>query len=153
MNDKILTIAMFLFFIMIGINAFLYTMSFSLYHENGDRLNIYYGLDEGGFGKELQTNAENTTIGTDVSISSTIPSQQQGLVIGKTNGVPAGLNVFNEFAKIGVGVQLIMFKFSDMFPSISPIFMGIVFFVSAIQMFVVAYGTSILARGILARLT
>jgi len=153
MNDKVLTMATFLFFIMIGINGFLYMASSNLYNENGTPLNIYYGLDDGGFGSELQDNAQNTDISADVSLSSTIPSQQQGLIIGKTNDTPAGLNVFNEFAKLGAGVQLVMLKLSNMFPIVAPIINAIVFFAFALQMFVIAYGTSILVRGILGRLT
>jgi len=153
MNDKVLTMATLLFFIMIGINGFLYMASSNLYNEDGSSLNIYYGLDEGGFGEEIKTNAENTEITVDPSLSSELPSQQQGLVIGKTNDVPAGLNVFNEFAKLGVGVQLVMLKLSNMFPIMAPIINAIVFFAFALEMFVVAYGTSILVRGILGRLT
>jgi len=153
MNDKILSIAFMLTFIMIGINAFLYMGSTNLYDEEGNQLNIYYGLDTGGFGTQVQTKAEDIEIGTDLETSSTVPSQQQGIVIAKTNNEPTGLSYTNELAKLGIGVQLVMLKLSDLFPIMSPILNGIVIFAFAVQGLAIAYLTSILVRGILGRIT
>lgn len=152
MNDKILTIAFMLFFLMIGINAFLYMASTNLYDSEGNKLNIYYGLDDDGFGSDLVDTADATEIDAGVGFSSTVPSQQQGLIVGKTNDDPTGLSAFNEFYKLGAGVQLVLLKFSVMFPIIAPITTGIATFAFALQFFVIAYGLSILIRGILGRI-
>jgi len=153
MNDKILTMSLMLFLIMIGINAFLYMASSNLYDTSGNQLNIYYGLDSGGFGQQVQDDSEGTTIDTGVSISSSVPSQQEGMTAVETNSNPVGLNYMAEIQKIGIGVQLVMLKLSNLFPILSPIINAIVFFAFAIQGFAVAYLGSILIRGVLGRIT
>ena len=153
MNDKILTMALMLFFIMIGINAFLYMASSNLYEENGTQLNIYYGLDSGGFGQEVEDKATDISIDTDTDFSSTLPSQSQGIVAVQSNSNPVGLDYTAELTKIGIGVQLVLLKLSDMFPIMAPILNAIVFFAFAIQGIAIAYLGSILIRGILGRIT
>lgn len=153
MNDKVLTMALMLFMIMIGINAFLYMASTNLYNENGLPLNIYYGMDEGAFGSQVQTNAEGIEISTDVEMSSTTPSQTQGFTPATVSENPVGAVYGNELAKIGIGVQLVMLKLSSMFPIIAPILNAITFLAFAIQGFAMAYLFSILVRGIFGRLT
>ena len=153
MNDKILTWALMLTVIMIGINAFLLMASTNLYDASGNPLNIYYGLDSGAYGSQIQTDAQNITIDSGVSISSELPSQQQGLVVSTRDDVPTGMSYANDLAKLGVGVQLVMLKFSEMFPVLSPIVNAIVFFAFAIQGLAIAYLTSLLIRGILGRVT
>jgi len=153
MNDKVLTWAIMLTVIMIGINAFLFMASSNLYDEQGNKLNIYYGLDEGGFGQQVQDKAEGVSIGPDVSISSSLPSQQEGITVVKSGDNPVGLDYTAEFQKLGIGVQLVMFKFSDMFPIVAPITSAIAFLAFAIQGFAIAYLGSILIRGILGRIT
>lgn len=152
MNDKILTMALMLFFIMIGINAFLFMASTNLYDESGNQLNIYYGLENQSMGGDLEDKANATTISTDVSLSSTAPSTLQGLAIVNTNEVPSGISYTTELIKLGIGVQLVMLKLSDLFPIIAPIINAIVFFAFAIQGFAVAYLGSIMIRGILGRI-
>ena len=153
MNDKILTMALMLFMIMIGINAFLYMASTNLYNENGLPLNIYYGMDAGGFGSQVQTNAEGIDISTDVELSSTTPSTTQGFTPANVLDNPVGAVYGNELAKLGIGVQLVMLKLGSMFPIISPILNAITFLAFAIQGFAMAYLFSILVRGIFGRLT
>jgi len=96
MNDKVLTMALMLFMIMIGINAFLYMGSTNLYNENGEPLNIYYGMDEGAFGSQVQTNAEDIEINTDVEMSSTTPSTTQGFTPATVSDNPVGAVYGNE---------------------------------------------------------
>jgi hypothetical protein len=153
MNDKVLTMALMLFMIMIGINAFLYMGSTNLYNENGEPLNIYYGMDEGAFGSQVQTNAEDIEINTDVEMSSTTPSTTQGFTPATVSDNPVGAVYGNELAKLGIGVQLVMLKLSSMFPIIAPILNAITFLAFAIQGFAIAYLFSILVRGIFGRLT
>jgi hypothetical protein len=153
MNDKVLTMALMLFMIMIGINAFLYMGSTNLYNENGEPLNIYYGMDEGAFGSQVQTNAEDIEINTDVEMSSTTPSTTQGFTPATVSDNPVGAVYGNELAKLGIGVQLVMLKLGSMFPVISPILNAITFLAFAIQGFAIAYLFSILVRGIFGRLT
>jgi len=121
MNDKVLTMGLMLFMIMIGINAFLYMASTNLYNENGLPLNIYYGMDEGAFGSQVQNTAEGIEISTDVEMSSTTPSTTQGFTPATVSENPVGVVYGNELAKLGIGVQLVMLKLSSMFPIIAPI--------------------------------
>ncbi len=153
MNDKILTMALMLFMIMIGINAFLFMASTNLYSETGQPLNIYYGMDEGGFGSQVQTTAEGIQVNTDVEMSSTTPSGTQGFTPATVAENPVGAVFGNELAKLGIGVQLVMLKLGSMFPIISPILNAIAFLAFAIQGFAMAYLFSILVRGIFGRLT
>jgi hypothetical protein len=153
MNDKVLTMALMLFMIMIGINAFLYMGSTNLYNENGLPLNIYYGMDEGAFGSQVQTTAEGIEISTDVEMSSTTPSTTQGFTPATVSDNPVGVVYGNELAKLGIGVQLVMLKLGSMFPIISPILNAITFLAFVIQGFAMAYLFSILVRGIFGRLT
>jgi hypothetical protein len=152
MNDKILTMALMLTFIMIGINAFLFMASSNLYDEQGNQLSIYYGLDSGGFGQQIQTDAENIDIDTGVSISSSAPSTIQGITAVTREDNPVGLSYGQDLQKLGIGVQLVMLKFSDLFPMLSPIVNAIVFFAFAVQGFALAYLGSVLIRGILGRI-
>jgi hypothetical protein len=153
MNDKVLTMALMLFMIMIGINAFLYMGSTNLYNENSLPLNIYYGMDEGAFGSQVQTTAEGIEISTDVEMSSTTPSTTQGFTPATVSDNPVGVVYGNELAKLGIGVQLVMLKLGSMFPIISPILNAITFLAFVIQGFAMAYLFSILVRGIFGRLT
>jgi hypothetical protein len=153
MNDKVLTMGLMLFMIMIGINAFLYMASTNLYNENGLPLNIYYGMDEGAFGSQVQNTAEGIEISTDVEMSSTTPSTTQGFTPATVSENPVGVVYGNELAKLGIGVQLVMLKLSSMFPIIAPILNAITFLAFAIQGFAMAYLFSILVRGIFGRLT
>ena len=151
MNDKILTMAFMLFFIMIGINAFLYMASTNLYDSNGNQLNIYYGMDD--YGDTITSNAQEIEISNSTEFSSSVPSQTQGISAVTRNSDPVGLSATNDIAKIGIGVQLVLFKVSDMFPILSPITTAIIAFAFAIQGFAIAYLGSILIRGILGRIT
>lgn len=153
MNDKILTIALMLTLVMIGVNAFLYMASTNLYDTNGNQLNIYYGLDEGAYGSQVQTNAQNIDIGSGVSISSDVPSQQEGFTPATIASNPVGSFYGNDLQKLGLGVQLVMLKFSEMFPVLTAIVNAIVLFTFLIQGLAVAYVFSILVRGIFGRLT
>lgn len=151
MNDKILTMAFMLFFVMIGINAFLYMASTNLYDNNGNPLNIYYGMDD--FGSEIIDDAQATEIGTETDFSSDVPSQTQGITAVTRNDDPVGVAATNDLAKIGIGVQLVLLKISNLFPTLKPITTGIIAFAFAIQGFAIAYLGSILIRGILGRIT
>ena len=152
MNEKVLTMALMLVFVMIGINAFLLMASTNLYDEQGNQLNIYYGMDTGGFGQTIQDDASAISISSGVSISSTAPGDQQGLTVVSRNNNPIGLDTATDLTKLGIGSQLVLLKLSEMFPIISPITNGIAFFVFAIQSFALAYLGSILIRGILGRI-
>ena len=151
MNDKVLTMAFMMFFVMIGINAFLFMASTNLYDASGHQLNIYYGIDD--YGADIKTNTENISIDTDTQFSSSIPSQQQGITAVQRETDPIGLAATSDLAKIGIGVQLVLLKLSTMFPILSPITTAIIVFAFAIQGFAIAYLGSILIRGILGRIT
>jgi len=151
MNDKVLTWAIMLTVIMIGINSFLYMGSANLYDSDGHPMNIYYGLDN--YSSNIETKAEGITIDTDTSFSSSLPSQTQGIVAVESGGNPVGLDYTAEFQKLGIGVQLVMLKLGTMFPIISPITGAIVAMAFLIQGLAIAYLGSILIRGILGRIT
>lgn len=151
MNDKILTWALMLTVIMIGINAFLYMGSTNLYDQNGKQLNIYYGLDDQV--DSWKTKAQDINIDTSTSFSSTLPSQSQGIVAATSNGNPIGIDYGAEFTKMGVGVELVMLKLGYLFPIISPITVAIAAFAFLVQGFAMAYLFSVMIRGILGRIT
>ena len=153
MNDKVLTIAIMLSFVLIGVNGFLLMASENLYDTQGQPLQIYYGMETGGYGDQVRTDADGIEIGSDVSISSDLPSQQQGLIIAQRDNTPLGLAATTDLAKIVFGVELVMLKFSEMFPVLSPIINVFVLFAAALKTFVTAYLTSLLVRGILGRIT
>lgn len=149
MNDKILTMAFMLSLVMLGVNGFLLMASENLYDQNGNQLDIYYGMDD----SVVETNVEGITIDAGVSISSELPSQSQGITVVKRNDNPVGLDYMSYLTKIGIGVQLVMLRFSEMFPVLSPIVNAVVFFAFAIQGLAIAYLGSILIRGVLGRIT
>lgn len=151
MNDKILSMAFMLFFIMIGINAFLYMASTNLYTTNGEKLNIYYGMDD--YANSIINDTQETEIGTSTDFSSDVPSQTQGITAVTRDTTPVGVAATNDLTKIGIGVQLVLLKLSTMFPILTPITTAIIAFAFAIQGFAVAYLGSILIRGILGRIT
>jgi len=151
MNDKVLTMALMLTLIMIGINAFLFMASTNLYDESGNKLNIYYGMDTGAFGEEIISDNNTISISSDVSMSSTAPSTFTGVTVVQRNDNPIGVESAQDLQKLGIGVQLVMLKLGDLFPIISPILNAITFLAFAIQGFAVAYLGSIMIRGILGR--
>jgi hypothetical protein len=148
MNDKIMTMGIFVFFIMIGINGFL-LMAANLYDQDGNTLDLFYGLTSSG----LSGNIEDKTIAvsTELNSSSTTPSTSQGFTPITIDDNPSGLNVLSQMAIMVAGVQLIMLKFSELFPIIAPITTAIVFFITAIQLLVAGYVGSILVRAIFGR--
>jgi len=151
MNDKLLTIAFMLTLVMLGVNGFLLMASQNLYDQNGNQLNIYYGMDASATSAE--TNAEAIDIDAGVSISSEVPSQQQGITVVSKDSNPVGLDYMNDLTKLGIGVQLVMLKFSEMFPVLTPIVNAVVAFAFLIQGLAIAYLGSILVRGVLGRIT
>jgi len=153
MNDKILTMALMLTLIMIGINAFLFMASSNMYDESGNKLNIYYGMDTGAFGEQIISDNNNITIDSGVSMSSTAPSTSTGVTVVQRNDTPIGVEATQDLTKLGIGVQLVMLKLGDLFPILSPILNAISILAFAIQGFAVAYLGSIMIRGILGRVT
>ena len=153
MNDKLLTMALMLTLIMIGINAFLFMASTNMYDSTGNKLNIYYGMDSGAFGETIISDNNSITIDSGVSISSTAPGSSEGITVVKRNDNPIGLEATQDLTKLGIGVQLVMLKLSDLFPILSPILNAISILAFAIQGFAAAYLGSIMIRGILGRIT
>lgn len=149
MNDKILTIGMFTFFILIGINGFL-LMGANLYDSNGNNLDIFYGMTNSGLSQDISD--KDITVATDLDASSTTPSSSQGFTPVTIDENPAGLDIISQMAIMVAGTQLIMLKFSEMFPILAPITNAIVFLITAIQLLVVAYIGSILVRSIVGRI-
>jgi len=148
MIEKAVSIAIMLTFIMFGINAML-SMGSSLYNENGNQLNIYYGLDAQN--QSFIDKANDIEIDSGVDFSSTAPSQQQGFTPIKSNDNPVGLDWGAELLKLSIGLQLVLFKFSQLFPIIAPITLGLVALVSAIQGFAMAYIGGQIVRAIVGR--
>jgi len=150
MNDAILNKAMTLFLILIGINAFL-VMGSALYDTDGNSLNLFYGLESGNLGSQIETESDSINVSTDLSMSSTSPSTDQGSTPFTVAGIPIGINFWNYIIIMALGVELIMLKFALMFPIIAPITGAISFFGFAIKIFVGAYLGSQLARAIVGR--
>lgn len=151
MNDKLLTIAFMLTLVMLGVNGFLLMASENLYDQEGNQLNIYYGMDASATAAE--TDAEAIDIDAGVSISSEVPSQQQGITVVTRDSNPVGLDYMSDLVKLGVGVQLVMLRFSEMFPVLTPIVNAVVAFAFLVQGLAIAYLGSILIRGVLGRVT
>lgn len=148
MNDKVLTMGIMIFFLMIGVNGFL-LMGSNLLDQEGNSLDMFYGLSTSGLGSDIQ-NAD-LEITTDVTASTDLPSSNQGFTPITIDSQPAGLNPLNQMIVMVAGVQLVMLKFSELFPIIAPITNSIVFFVTAIQLFVGAYLGGQLVRSIFGR--
>ena len=151
MIEKAVSIAMMLTFIMIGINAMLYMGSVNLYDQEGYPLNLYYGLDSGGYGSQMSDKAQSIEISTDPSFSSTAPSQQQGFTPITSSDNPVGMDWGAEFLKLGFGVQLVLLKFSELFPILAPITGGLGILAFAIQGFAMAYVGGSIGRAIVGR--
>jgi len=160
MIEKAVAIALLLGFIMIGINGMLYMGSTALFADYTDAagnrmpLNLYYGLDSGGYGSQLETKANCIDIGTEPSFSSTVPSQTQGFtpITNECEEEPIGINYAAEFMKIGFGTSLVISRFSEMFPLMAPIVNAIVLFTMAIQGFAMAYLGGTAVRGLFGRI-
>lgn len=149
MNDKVLTMGILMFFLMIGVNGFL-LMAANLYDGNGNTLDMFYGLSSNNLSQGIAD--DDLEVTTSVSASSTTPSSSQGFTPVTINDEPAGLNPLNQMAVMVAGVQLVMLKFGDLFPIISPITGAVVFFVTAIQLLVGAYLGGQLVRSIFGRI-
>lgn len=152
MIEKAMSIAMFLFFIMIGINGFLYMASSTFYTESGVPMDMYYGLDTGGFGSDLDDKAKSIEISPDIGLSSSAPSQTQGFVPIQSSDKPVALDWASEFMKLGFGASLVLFRFSQLFPLIAPIINAIATLTFVIQGFGMAYIGGSLGRSLVGRL-
>ena len=149
MNDKIMTMGMFIFFVLIGVNGFL-LMGANLLDSEGNTLNLFYGLGNNSLSSQISD--KDIEVGADLDSSSTLPSTSQGFIPVTIDGNPAGLDIISQMAIMVAGTQLIMLRFSELFPIISPIILSIVYLITAIQLLVVAYVGSILARSIFGRI-
>lgn len=138
MNEKIVNIAIFLFFIMLGINGFLaYTMQLQL--EDGSSFNEFYGLTNSGLSKNtIETEGDGITFVTSSTegISSTDPSTEQGVVTPQNDaGTPAAFSAWNFAVVMAIGVELVMGKFAAMFPFLAPITTAVTAFAIALKVF------------------
>jgi len=150
MNDAVLSKAMTLFFILIGINAFL-VMGSALYDTTGHQLDLFYGLSSGELGSGIEDEADAIDVSTGLSFNSESPSQNQGSTPFTIFGIPIGIEFWNYIVIMALGVELVMLKFAVMFPIIAPITGAISFFGFALKIFVGAYLGSQLARAIVGR--
>jgi len=152
MNDKMLTIAMRLLLVMIGINAFL-LMGDALLDQSGARLDIFYGLEDNSLGSNLSSQSDSIQINTDLEASSTSPTGFQGFTPITNNDNPIGLDFLRYPAIMVAGIELVMLKFSALFPIIAPITTAIALFAAMLKIMVASYFGSMLVRGIVGRIT
>lgn len=152
MNDKILGMACLFFFVMIGINGFLLYAA-QLQDPEGNTMNLFYGMSTSGLSGDVTTTANTITVDPGTSDSSTAPANEQGFPIINVNSKPAGLSAPDQFVIMVAGTQLVMGKFSEMYPPMAPIFNILIFVATALQVFVAIYLGSVLARALVARVS
>lgn len=154
MNDKMLTMSLFLVLIMIGVNAFLLMAATNLYDNNGNEIAIFYGLDNGALGSQLQDDAAGITVSTGSDFSSTAPVVNATIDPPiKSGGNPIGLEFTQYFTIMVAGLELVMLKFSSLFPILAPIINALVFFAAALKIFAMAFLGSQLVRAIVGRVS
>ena len=142
MNEKMVNIMLFLVFIMIGINGFLlYTTQLQM--ENGSSFSEFFGLSSGGLSYgTINDSAEGITFDTTSTegLSSTDPSTEQGLVTPQNaQNEPAALTPL-DYVNVAVnGVEIVMDKFSDMFPFLYPITFAVKAFTALLKILFLAF--------------
>lgn len=153
MNEKIMNIGFFIFFIMIGINGFIVTMG-TLVDTNGTPMSEITGLNGiNALGSDINSSANNVTTNVTTGSSPTVSGDQEGFTPFNINNEPAGLNALDAVTAGVLGTQIFLLRFSepDMFPFLAPILYAVVFFVTAVQLLIIAYLGSVLVRAIFGR--
>jgi hypothetical protein len=147
MNEKIMNMGFFIFFIMIGINGFI-VMTGTLIDTNGTPMSEITGLTGvNALGSDINTSASTINLDPSAGAGSTTTETLPPFEI---NEKPAGLNASDAIVAGVAGTQIFLLRFSepDMFPFLEPILYAVVFFVTAIQLLIVAYLGSIVLRTI-----
>ncbi len=150
MNDKMFSIALFLTFIIIGMNGFL-VMASELKDAQGNDIQVFYDMS----GNTLQTPSDNLVFDVDTTASSSSPNTATGFTPAKdSEGDLFGLATPTKYiGGMVAGVQLVMAQIDYMFTPIgedhSPfygIILAIIVFVTVIQAMGLGYLTVTLIR-------
>lgn len=158
-TERVMPIAMFLFFVMIGINGFI-TVAGGLQDTQGVAL-----------AGQLTPNIKQ--LGSDLNATSSSITYNPSGLDQATTTTSAGFSIFDVTTwwggvadtvsnLIGVknaylinnalfGIEQYMGKYIQLFPDFTPIFSAIIFFATAIKILVFGYAGSILVRYIVGR--
>lgn len=146
MNEKIMNIGFFIFFIMIGINGFI-VMTGTLVDTEGNLMTQKTGWSGiTALGSDI--NASANTIDFDPDAGAGAEATDDSLPPFQINEKPAGLTAYDAVTAGLIGTQIYLVRFSELFPFLEPLIYAVIFFVTAIQLLVVAYLGSITLRTI-----
>ena len=142
MNDKVVNMAIMLFFIMIGVNGFLaYTLQ--LQDVEGNSFSEFVGLTTDGLSyASIEAEGDGVEFDTPSTegLSSTDPSSEQGLVTPQnSSGNPMAFSAWNFAVIMTLGVELVMLKFSAMFPFLAPLTGAVIASAIALKVFFAAF--------------
>jgi len=149
MNDKVLSIAIMLVLVTIGINSF-YALAGGFYDMEGDPIGSY---DSEQFNSQYNQvhNADITISSGETGATSTQPSGEDSVQAFEINGGLGGLEAARTITNMTTGTQQILLSWEREYLFLSPIFWGIIFVISAIQIFVAGYFASVIVRAIFGR--
>jgi len=158
-TEKIMPIAMFLFFIMIGVNAFIISVG-ELQDGTGQALNKQIGTGTTQLGSDIKNQADNTEPGspagstptnsTDTGFFTFITQPFWDNVVQPVSNF-IGIDNVNLIDNAVNGLDKIMYKYIDWFPFLAPIFYAVIFFAAGIKILVFGYAGTILVRAIVGR--
>lgn len=159
-TERVMPIAMFLFFLMIGINGFI-AVAGQMSIGNGHVLSQYIGTDQNKLSSDLNTYASSITYQ---------PSQFNGatdnadsgfwlftIAASVVNGIGQGVSNFIGIQNLSLvenmlfGIEIYMNLFASWFPQFAAIFLSIQVFTLGIKILVFGYAGSIFVRTIVGR--
>jgi len=163
-TERVMPIAMFLFFIMIGINGFI-AVSGQLSVGNGQTLDQFttqssdeLGSDMNSLSKSIAYSPSSPDSASDnadagFSLFTIAGNIWNGVVSGATNLVEntIGVKNLNLLENMLVGIEKYMAMYSEWFPEFAAIFNSIIFFAFAIKIVVIGYAGSVLVRTLVGR--
>jgi len=158
-TERIMPIAMFLFFVMIGINGFI-VVAGNLESANGTPINSIMGKGINQLSTDIDGTVSSVTYfpsGTDQTTTSTsagfsifkVDTWWGGLK--KTGSDLIGVNNVNLINNVLFGIEQYMDVYIKLFPDFTAIFLSIKFFVLGIKGIMVGYVGTIIVRQLVGR--
>lgn len=158
-TERVMPIAMFLFFLMIGINGFI-VVAGGLEDANGSKISNIIGGNIAPLSSDLNSTTGSIVYnpsGTDQATTSTSAGFNIWDVTTYWNGIADTATNVIGVKNVGLinnalfGIEQYMNKYSALFPDFAAIFGAVVFFTLSIKLLVFTYAGSILVRLITGR--
>lgn len=163
-TERVMPIAMFMFFLMIGINGFI-TVAGQMNIGGGHTLSEYIGSGRNELGSDLNSistginyspsQPDSATDNADAGFNLfTIPGNIWNGITSSVTGVVenlVGVKGLNLIENMLVGLEQVMDLFSLWFPPFAAIFFAIKVFAFSVKIIMIGYAGSVLVRTIVGR--